>query len=203
MQKNSEVIKELYNQNEQARFGAQNAINQNFVVEKLLAEEFGIQMVVSKDFYQARKINDFVWLRSKATTMSLGLLIYTYPYIDTVQLNKASILAARNRYAKQYVPGPLAGSYMTVEQEVYPPVSRKILFKKMYAIETRGLWKTYGDFLCGPFINYTIVDALRHHIVVFDSYVYYPNKSKRNYIRQLESIIWGAELGEPGTVKTK
>jgi len=198
--KNSEAIKELFNQNERARFSVQNALNQNFVVEKLLAEEFGIQMVVSRDFYQARKTNDFVWLRSEATTMSLGLMIYTYPYVDSLQLNKASILAERNLFTKQYVPGPLEGSYMTTEQEVYPPVSRKILFKKMYAIETRGLWKTHGDFMGGPFINYTIVDAPRHRIVVFDGYVYYPNKSKRNYIRQLESIIWGAEFGEPGNL---
>jgi hypothetical protein len=86
---------------------------------------------------------------------------------------------------------------MTIEREIYPPVSHKILFKNMFAIETRGLWKTAGDFMGGPFVNYTIVDAPRQRIIVFDGYVYYPNKSKRNYVRQLESIIWGAEFGEP------
>jgi hypothetical protein len=195
--KHSEAIKELFNQNERARFSAQNALNRNLVSEKVLSDEFGIKMVISKDFYQAKKMSDFVWLRSETTANSLGLMIYTYPYKDTAEMNPAAILAARDRYTRLYIPGSLEGSYMAIEREFYPPVSRKIIFKKMFAIETRGLWRTMGDFMGGPFVNYTIVDAPNQRIIVFDGYVYYPNKSKRNYIRQLESIIWGAELGEP------
>ena len=148
-------------------------------------------MVVSKDFYKAKKMNDFVWLRSEATTMSLGLLIYTFPYKDTSQINPGAVLAARDRYTKLYIPGSVDGSYMTTEREYYEPVTRKILFKGQYALETRGLWRTEGDFMGGPFVNYTIVDAPRQRIVVFDGYVNYPNKSKLNYVRQRESIIWG------------
>jgi len=201
--KHSEAIKELFNQNERACFRALNALSRNLEAEKVLASEFGIKMVISKDFFQAKKVKDFVWLRSETTANSLGILIYTYPYKDTAQMNPAAVLAARDRYARLYIPGPLEGSYMTTEHEVYPPVSRKILFKNMFAIETRGLWKTVGDFMGGPFVNYTIVDAPRHRIIAFDGYVYYPNKSKRNYIRQLESIIWGAEFGEPEKVKSE
>ena len=133
--------------------------------------------------------------------MSLGLMIYTCPYKDTAQMNPASVLASRDTYTKLYVPGPLEGSYVATERDAYTPVSRKMLFKNMFAIETRGLWKTLGDFMGGPFVNYTIVDAPRQRIVVFDGYVYYPNNSKRNYIRQLESIIWAAEFGETGKNK--
>jgi len=201
--KHSEAIKELFNQNERARFRAQNALSRNQEAEKLLASEFGIKMVISKDFYQAKKVKDFVWLQSETTANSLGLFIYTFPYKDTAQMNPAAVLAARDKYARLYIPGPLEGSYMTTEHEVYPPVSRKILFKNMFAIETRGLWKTVGDFMGGPFINYTIVDAPRQRIIAFDGYVYYPNKSKRNYVRQLESIIWGAEFGEPEKMKNE
>jgi hypothetical protein len=201
--RHSEAIRELFNQNERARFTAQNALSQNLLVEKLLAEEFGIKMVIAKDFYQAKKKSDFIWLRSETTANSLGLMIYTYPYKDTAQLNPATVLVVRDRYTKLYIPGPLEGSFMKLERDYYPPVSRKILFKKMYALETRGLWKTEGDFMGGPFVNYTIVDAPRQRIIVFDGYIYYPNKSKRNYIRQLESIIWGAEIGEQEKVKPK
>lgn len=195
--KQCEAIKELFNQNERARFTEMNALNQDLVAEKFLKEEFGINMIISKDFYQAKKTKDFVWLRSEATTMSLGLMIYTYPYSDTALLSPSAVLDYRNKYTRHHIPGSLEGSYMAIEREVYPPVARRILFKNMYAIETRGLWKTVGDFMGGPFVNFTIVDAPRQRIVVFDGYIYNPNKSKRNYIRQLESIIWGAEFGEP------
>lgn len=200
----SEAIKELFDQNERARFSAQNALARNAAVEKILEDEFGIKMIISKDFCQVKKTKDFVWLRSVATTaeLSFGLMIYTYPYKDTAQMNPAEVLASRDRYTKLYFPGSIEGSYALTEREEYPPVTRKILFKNMLALETRGLWKTKGDILGGPFINFTIVDAPRQRIVVLDGYVYYPNKSKRNYIRQLESIIWGAEFGEPKKLKT-
>ncbi len=201
--KQSEAIKELFNQNERAWFSVQNALSQNLVVEKLLEDDFGIKMVISKDFYPANKTKDFICLRSEDTTMSLGLMIYTYPFKDTAQMNPAAVLDSRDRYTKQYIPGRQKSSYMATEREFYPPVASKILFKNMYAVETRGLWKTVDDSLGGPFVNYTIVDAPRQRIVVFDGYIYNPNKSKRNYIRQLESIIWGAEFGEPANPGTK
>lgn len=204
--RHSEAVRELFNQNERARFSAQNALSRDFEIEKTLADTFGIKMVVSKDFYKAKKMRDFVWLRSEATTMSLGILIYTFPYKDTSQINPKAVLAVRDRYTKLYIPGSVDGSYMTTEREYYEPVTRKILFKGLYALETRGLWRTEGDFMGGPFVNYTIVDAPRQRVVVFDGYVYYPNKSKRNYVRQLESIIWGAEFidfKETASVKSK
>jgi hypothetical protein len=201
--KHREAIRELFNQNERARFSAQNSLSRNFEIEKLLSDDFGINMVIPKSFYKAKKTTDFVWLRSEATTMSLGLIIYTYPYKDTAQLNPKAVLAARDRYTKLYIPGPTEGSYMTTERENYDAVSKKLLFKNLYAVETRGLWRTEGDFMGGPFINYTIVDAPRQRIVVLDGYVYNPNKPKRNYIRELESLIWGAEFSSPVKEKSK
>jgi len=201
--KHSEAILELFNSNERARFSAQNALSRDFEIEKTLADTFGIKMVISKDFYKAKKMKDFLWLRSETTAMSLGLMIYTYPYKDTSLLSPEAVLATRDRYTKLYIPGPTEGSYMSLERKYYEPVTRKIMFKGMYALETRGLWRTEGDFMGGPFINYTVVDAPRQRIVVFDGYVYYPNKSKRNYVRQLESIIWGAEFNDLPKPKTK
>jgi len=201
--KHSEAIRELFNQNERARFSSQNSLSRNGEVEKLLSEQLGINMIVSKDFYKAKKVSDFVWLRSETNANSLGILMYTYPYTDTAQLALNKILSARNNYSRLYVPGPIEGSYMTLEQQYFTPISRKIIFKGLFAIETRGLWKTYGDFMGGPFVNYTIVDAPRQRVIVMDGYVYYPNKSKRNYIRQLESIIWGATFTDPLLPQTK
>jgi hypothetical protein len=195
--KHSESIKELFNQNERARYSAQNALNRNTAVEKSLVDEFGINMMLSKDFYLAKKMTDFIWLRAETNANSIGLMIYTFPYRDTSQLTPLSVIATRDRYTKLYIPGSLTGSYMTTETKFYTPESRKLIFKQQFALETRGLWKTYGDFMGGPFVNYTIVDAPRQRIIVFDGYVYYPNKSKRNYIRQLEAIIWGAEFTSP------
>jgi len=196
--KHRESIKLLFHQNERARFSAQNAFSRNLVAEKLIDDQFGLKMVVSNEFNLIRKTPDFLWLRADTSNNNIGFMIYSYPYKDTTQMNPTVALDSRDRYTKLYVPGPVAGTYMDIERDVNAPVSRKMLFKNMFAIETRGLWNTVGDFKGGPFINYTIVDAAHHRIVVFDGYVNSPNTPKRDYIRQLESIIWGAEFGEPG-----
>lgn len=201
--RHAEAIRELYNRNERARFSAQNALNRNSAVEKLLSDHFGIDMVISKDFYKAKLTKDFLWLRYETTAMSLGLMIYTYPYKDTAQINPGAVLSTRDRYTRLYIPGPLEGSYMVTDQKNYKPASGTLLFKNMFAVETRGLWRTEGDFMGGSFINYSIVDAPRQRIVVFDGYVYNPNSPKRDFIRQLESIIWGAEFRNPAINYTK
>lgn len=195
------AIKDLFNQNERARFGAQNALKRNLGVESTIEKDFGIKMVVSTDFYQAKKEKDFIWLRKETNEMSLGLLIYYTPYTDTTQLNLQNILNLRNEYTRKYIPGPAEGSYMKVADEILKPVSRKIKFNKLFAVETRGLWDTKGDFMGGPYINYSVIDTLRQRIVTFDGYIYYPNKPKKNYVRQLESIIWGASFLPPAPVK--
>lgn len=196
-EKHANGIRELFNQSERIRYRTINGANRNTKIEKQLADEFGIKMEISKDYYLAKKTKDFVWLRYETNVNSLALLIYTYPYTDTAQLSPQQIYDARNKYTKNYIPGPSNGSYMTLEIENFKPSSNQIQFKNLYAVETRGLWKTFGDFMGGPFINYTIVDAPRQRIVVFDGYVYYPNKDKRNFIKQLESLIWNAEFVNP------
>lgn len=198
--KHSNGIKELFNQSERIRYRALTSANRNVEVEKQL-QEFGVKMEISKDFYLAKKTKDFVWLRYETSVNSLGLMIYTYPYTDTAQLSAKQIYEKRNQITKAYIPGPSNGSYMMMELENYKPTSNQLTFKDLYAIESRGLWRTFGDFMGGPFINYTIVDAPRQRIVVFDGYVYYPNKDKRNYVKQLEALIWNAEFMNP--VKTQ
>jgi hypothetical protein len=195
--KHREAIRTLFKQNEHKRFTAQNELRRNTEAEKLLADEFGISMVVSKEFTLVKKTPDFLLFRSDTTLKSLGLLIYTYPFTDSAQMNPAAVLASRDQFTKRYILDSAEVSYMVVDDETYPPVSIKILFKNMLAYETRGLWKTFGDFRSGPFVNYTIVDAPRQRIIVFDGFVYSSDKSKRDNMLQLEYIIRGAGFGEP------
>jgi len=195
--KHKDAIRELYNQSERARFSALNALNQNLVIEKLLSDEFGINMTISKSFYQDEKSTDYLSLKADNPTNCLGLMIYIYPYKDTAQLSYNAVLTERNRYMKLRKPAFLNG-LSSSENATYTPVSRKILFKEMFALETRGVCKYNGDSVSSLFVNYSIVDAPRQRIIVFDGVVYGSGKPKRDYIRQLESIIWGAEFNEPG-----
>jgi hypothetical protein len=193
---NALAIKELYNQSARARCRALIAQNRNDEVGKILTDAYGIEISIPQNFVIARKTADFTWLRAETDTSSLGLFIYTMPYNDTSQLAPASVLDTRDLFTKRYIPNPSGAAYMMIEREAKPPVSHRILFKGMYALETRGLWRTRGDTRGGPFVNYTIVDASGQRIIVFDGFVYSPQRPKRNYMRQFESVIWDAEIGK-------
>lgn len=190
-------ILEMFRQNERICFNAQNELQQNTDVEKILSDEFGITMIVSKDFRNVKKTKDCIWLQSDIDGGKIGLMIYSEPFKDTAQLNPSHLLKLRNSHASNWYSGSSDSTGMVTFYKNNLPITKKILFKEMLTLESRGFWKTNDTIIEGSFINYSIVDAPHHRIIGFDGNVNIPGKPNRNYIRQLESIIWTAELGAP------
>jgi hypothetical protein len=188
------AMKELFNKNERDRFAAENALSRNIKVETVLEKEYGIKIEISKDYYIGKKAEDFAWLRRETAEMSQGIIIFSVPYKSESQLKQEAIISNCKTWLQQYIPGPAEGSYMTISESVIKPESVTRTFNGNYAIETRGLWETRGDFMGGPFVNYAVLDSARQRVVSFYGYVYYPNKSKRNLVRQLEAIIRTAKF---------
>jgi hypothetical protein len=46
----------------------------------------------------------------------------------------------------------------------------------------------------GPFINLSVLDASRRRVVTVEGNVYAPKNDKRNYLRQLEAMIYSLEF---------
>jgi hypothetical protein len=158
-------------------------------IRNQLVENFGISMVIPSGFFVAKKTPDFMWIRRETLEFSQALLIYTYDYKDTTDFNLNSILRMRNIYTQRHVPGTFDGTYMSVAGDVIRPVSQRIDFNGEFAVKTRGLWEVKGDFMGGPFINYSLVDKTGSSIISLDAYVYAPKDRKRDFVRQLEAII--------------
>lgn len=160
---------------------------------------FGVNMVVPDGFFPAVKGEDFMWLRRTGTRddLELGVLIATFPYKDPeVDFAHETIRARRDSLTRKYIPGQFPGSYMTTYPELDPEF-REVSFNGRYAIEARSLWRVEGDFMGGPFINYTVVDETTNRVFALDGFVYAPNFDKRDYIRQVMAIIYSLELPEP------
>ncbi|OQX96309.1 MAG: hypothetical protein B6I24_11610 [Bacteroidetes bacterium 4572_128] len=81
-------------------------------------------------------------------------------------------------------------SYMTIEKKFFPIFFQKFRKKERFFTRIRGLWKTNGkDKMGGPFVSLTTLDKKRNKIITIEAYVYKPNKSKRDLLRQLEAIL--------------
>lgn len=162
-------------------------------IKNEMVENFDFSLTIPSGFYIAKKSPDFMWIRRETLEFSQAILIYTYDYKDTADFNQGPVLGNRNFFTQQHVPGTFEGTYMSVAGDFIVPVSQRIDFNGSFAVETRGLWEIKGDFMGGPFINYSLVNEAGNKIVALDAYVYAPNERKRDLVRQLEAILYTYE----------
>ena len=187
--KNADKIYMYFHQNDIKRVINAFERDKNAVIVDTIKKVFGVDIVIPSNYYIAKKTKNFIWLRKEMPKYSQALIIYSFPYNDTLQLNFKSIYNKRDAISKKFIQGDIDNSYMAIENKYIKPMSVNLLFKSHYAIETRGLWMVVNDFMGGPFINYTILDEKNNRIIVADGYVYAPNQEKRDLLIQLESII--------------
>ena len=153
--------------------------------------KFNFSLTIPEYYLIAVREDDFMWIRKEEVDKSYGLIIYQVPYVDADDLSPEKIIARTDSVTKKYIPGPAKGSYMALETEFLAPVFQEISdFPAGPAIEMRAQWKTEGDFMGGPCVSYTLVNPNTNKIVCVEGFVYYPNKAKRDMLRQLEAILW-------------
>ena len=147
--------------------------------------------------YKIRKASeDFVWIADDKDGVYQDVLIYRYPVEDDpFQLDK--IIAHRNEVMRDNVPGSLEGMYMTTS-EFFPPTIEYIKFRGRDLVQTRGMWEVQNDFMGGPFVSHSFYSQDGSEIFVTEAFVYAPRFDKRQYLRQVESILYSWEWKENG-----
>ena len=190
-----DALKKIFDKNERARFMDFFRPMINSQIVETLKSTYGFSMTVPEGYYVAINKDHFTWLRREETDKSFGLIIYQLPYKSTNDLSEEKLIKVCDSVTKKYIPGPADGSYMTLDKEFVKPVFTVIPdFPAGYAVEMRGLWKTEGDFMAGPYVSYTIINPEANKITTVEGYIYYPNKSKRDLLRQVETIIWSLKF---------
>lgn len=154
----------------------------------MVFDKFGIKMSIPKAYTVAREEDNFMWIRQETGDLSMGLLITTFEYTDTATFTTSYLADRRDEMTKEYIPGPEDGTYMVTYRE-YPITFEKALLNGKYAAKIYGLWNVEGDFMGGPFINYSFVDPSGNKVVMIDGFIFAPKLDKRNLVRQLDAII--------------
>ncbi|MEN8137606.1 MAG: DUF4837 family protein [Bacteroidota bacterium] len=162
-------------------------------------EEKGISLILPKSYSKVEVADNFWWYRSDIKEgkhyPTLNFMLYITPLNSDLDLSGQSIVAIRDSIARKYVGGAIDGSYMQTESRPeYAPIMKNVIVDDKVAIETRGLWMVEGDFMGGPFINYTIFDEVNKRIITAEGFVYAAGTKKRNYIFEMEAIIKSLKL---------
>ncbi len=149
----------------------------------------GIDICIPNYYHVVRSEKDFIWLTMDITKNGIkgtaNILLYRTDSLGTGE----DAVALRNSITKKYIPGPAEGSYMAVENTAVLPQQETAVLSGLPATFTYGYWRTEGDYMGGPFINYTIVDPEDRVAYSADGFVYLPFEEKGGYTLELEAIL--------------
>lgn len=192
--KNKDAIVDTLLKDERARYLQSFIKFENQEVSRVLKER-GVAMHIPKGYSLDVNKDDFMWISHETPMISQGILIGFIDYKDTAQLIKANLIHQIDSLLKKNVPGALKGSYMQIEKRA------EVFYKKMYragifTVELRGLWQSEGDYMGGPFVALVSVDTKLNRIVLTFGYVYAPKYNKRNYMRQVETILYSLKISK-------
>jgi hypothetical protein len=150
-------------------------------------KENGIEMRVPYLYQKSQDDKEYVWFVRNIPEGYLNILVYTLPITSQADEDGENIIESRDEKG-YYIPGAKEGMHVLTEKNFTPErIETKLANLKTF--ETRGNWYMKGDFMAGPFVNYTIVDKKNNRLIVAEGLVYAPNIKKRDYMFELESII--------------
>ncbi|MEA2105731.1 MAG: DUF4837 family protein [Bacteroidota bacterium] len=184
-----DIIVERILEQEMERYAQGYKKFEEITIGNRLEQKFGYRLTVPKGYSLDVDTTDFVWIESRGHgDLTQGILVYSYPTPE-IELSAGLIFAKRNQFTKRFVPGPTRNSYMAVELDA-DFLRREIKVNDLDVIETRGLWHVKNDFMGGPFVTFTVIDNDKNRVLNFDAFVYAPQFKKRDYLRQLEAILY-------------
>lgn len=192
LSENRESLVQLLEKTERDRdIAYARTYNEKFVGEQI-EKTFGVRMTVPKGYVLAKQTPDFMWMRYEYPSASKGFLLYSYPYTGKMSLSEGEVQAMRLKFAAE-VPGPSAGSYMTTSS-AFPPQYRLVKIGDRTWAELRGFWDVENDFMGGPFVSYSTLDEASGRVLTIDGYVYSPRLDKRNFMREVEHLVYLIEF---------
>lgn len=210
---NRESFFELYDENNQKILGLllkaeRDRLMHNYktypehALINRLEKRADLHLDIPKGYYYAMDTNNFIWLSHETSETSQGIFVYYYDYVDSETFTLNALINKRNEMLKRYVGGENPGSFMSTEQQLLP-IFRSFKLNGIYTAELRGLWRVEGDFMGGPFISISQLDETKNRVVTVEGFVYAPKYNKRNYVRQLEAILYSLKLNVPEQKKTQ
>lgn len=143
--------------------------------------------------YTVKKVaEDFMWISYETTYTIQSVLIWKYPYGGPEDMTPEALAAKRNEMTQKHIPCTREGSYMMLNPDIFPGYEH-IKAGGRDILEMRGLWEAYNDFMGGPFVSHTFLSEDGSEIITLDGFVYAPKYDKRNYVRQVEAILYSYE----------
>lgn len=198
------MLREIYNAEHRRVIKAFRGMN-GYDVNEAIRKQFGFGLTFSNEFSIAKQVGDFAWIRKEAKDFGIGVLVDVKPYKSRDAFDENNILDNLDTIMKRYVPSFADSSYTGIERRrgqdgsyLAEIVTKPVDFEQSsYCVETRGCWRSFGYFLGGPFVCYTLLSPDQKQVITLMGYVNCPrNKpwTKRDLLMQVEGVCWSLEF---------
>ncbi len=184
----------------------EQAERDRIIANSKLYEETSLRPVVCKfaggspyfpaGYKMKKQTSDFLWI-AYDTQILQDVFVYKFPATGEDDFSPENLLAKRNEFLKNNVPGMFENTYMTTSNITMPSVEY-LKYKGRDFAEMRGFWEVYNDYMGGPFVSHAFYSQDGKEIIVLEGFVYAPKYDKRNYLREVESILYSFEWNNSG-----
>ncbi len=193
--KNAEVIYNAIEQAERDRIIRNSKKYEEASIRKAVAEKFGGSPYFPNGYSIKKATENFMWISYETTYINQYFLIYSLPFNGKSFPGLDTLISRENEVLKKNVPGPQDNSYMIIASEKSPTL-HWYKYKNESFAEMRGLWEVQNDFMGGPFVEHIFYAKDGKNLLVVMGFVYAPRYNKRNYLRQVEAIIYSFDWQE-------
>lgn len=165
-------------------------------IAPLVSEVFGGSPHFPSGYKLKKRTSDFAWIADEKQYTIQAVLLYKYPASGAPdEFSEENIIAHRNEILRDNVPGMFENTYMTTS-EAFEPELEYVKYKGRDFAQIRGYWEVENDFMGGPFVSHSFYSKDGSEVIVTEAFVYAPRFDKRQYLRQVESILYSWDWKE-------
>ena len=193
-QQNGPVILSAIEQAERDRVIRNTLQYEQHDIAPEVASVFGGAPHIPMGYKLKKKTPSFVWIADEKQSSIQGILIYSYPVCKDPahEFDLDRIIAKRNEILRANVPGMFDNTWMTTSTQI-PPTVEYIKYRGRTFAQTRGYWEVHNDYMGGPFVSHAFYSPDGSSIIVAEAFVYAPKFDKRQFLRQVESVLYSWE----------
>ncbi len=195
LDKNGKKIQDFFIKSERKTYQDYLETSHSSQMEAEAFKRFGIQILIPFEMTNYNYGENFMWISNGGVKARQDIVIYSYPYTNVENLKLENLIHKRDSVLKANIPGPEEESYMGTELVYHTPSLNEIAVNNAYCAEVHGLWKVMnGGLMGGPFVSHTRIDEINNRVITIEGFVFAPERDKRNYIRQLEAVLYTARM---------
>ena len=190
---NSMKIKAVIEQAERARVIANTKKYEELSLAPVVTAMTGGSPHFPSGYKLKKKTEDFIWITYSTQFTEQSILVYKYPVVEGADMmSPSNLINAQSLMMKNNVPGMFENTYMIISPVIAPSVQYKKYGVHEFA-ELRGLWEVHNDYMGGPFVTHAFYSQDGEYIIMIQAFVYAPKYDKKNYLKQIESVLYSFE----------